>query len=203
MIMHLISPWIWRPRRRPNFREILCVPHHPLFSCQYLVLGKFQAKPPPTTPLLSIHSLIFYCIYLLLLSFFACLISYLPPKYGSDPASDEDVIIVEAVVTGGPYIPTIPVITTWFYLLNDSRNPTKLLFIFNQPESPVRSVVPPVTKILEQRHASRVLVITCQEFPRPPPSFHTILNIILHPKEVESDAQTDLQSSSAATIVIV
>ena len=40
----------------------------------------FRPEPPPLMPLLSLSSLLFSCLYLLFLYFFARLISSLPPK---------------------------------------------------------------------------------------------------------------------------
>ena len=60
--------------------------------------------------LLSLSSVLFSRISLLFLSFFARLLSYLPPEYGSDTLSEEDAVTVAAEAAGGSSVPTVPVV---------------------------------------------------------------------------------------------
>ena len=68
------------------------------FSVDTLFWGKFRPKLPSPTSLLSLYFLLFHIISLLLLYFFVHILSSLPTKSGSDPVSEEDNVVVEAVV---------------------------------------------------------------------------------------------------------
>ena len=159
----------------------------------YLVIGQFQdqtaasdAAPLPLLPPLVLTvpplNLIIHVSPILL-----------SPGSVFEPASEEEAVTVVVEAVGGTSVPSIPIVPHLCSLLNNLRTLPKLSFVFDHSEYPCRSLVSPTPKLLEQRYSHRLVVITCQYFLRPPPSFHPILTSILRPKLVESDSHSELR----------
>ena len=99
-------------------------------------------------PLLSLYSLLFSILSLLLLSFFCVSSPPSPPKSRFDPVSEKDAVMVAATEAGGPSVLPVSVVPPWFSLYKALRMLPKSSFIFIHLKFPCRSVVASTNKFL-------------------------------------------------------